>query len=485
MTPDRDEYHLLDACLDEVLAGRTPPDLTARILQAHAARGMSIPSNRPIPLGPPPTPQLTPVNGALQAAPANGQPVVQRVARGRRSSTWQTVAIALGSLCLVALVGVLIVNSSRQPPLVKNPPGKTPAVSPPGPTVVDRDRVPSPVPRDVPAVDPVPAPAPPVVAPSVPPLDPTRLAGNPPAVAPLPPMPVPVPQPKYLDPAPSGEVISFVNASLAQVWVENEVTPSPLATDAEWCRRLFVRVIGRIPTADELKSFTTDRAADRRQKLVDKLLSDDNYVEEYARHWATTWSNILIGRTGGEMDANRAGLEQYLRQSFARNKPYDQLVRELITATGSSRPGSDQYNGAVNFLLAGYQPDATLATARVSRVFLGHQLQCAQCHAHPSHGWSQEQFWSLNAFFRQMNAEKTGSEVRLTNVDFGGEGKNSTEGEVFFETPTGLLKSAFPVFVDGTKIPTSGQLVQVDRRAELARLVLASPQMPKALVNRV
>ena len=217
------------------------------------------------------------------------------------------------------------------------------------------------------------------------------------------------------------------------------------------------------------------------------MLTDDNYVEEYARHWATVWSNVLVGRTGGSAEslADREGLEQYLRQSLAKNKPYDQIVRELLTATGSSKPGTEGYNGAVNFLLAGLSKDATLATARVSRVFLGRQLQCAQCHKHPDQGWPQEQFWSLDAFFRQMQAEQAGDGMRLVNVDFSGEGQNSTEGEVFYETPTGLLKTAFPAFLDGTKIPPSGQLAEVDRRAELARLVVASPEMPRALVNRV
>ena len=79
---------------------------------------------------------------------------------------------------------------------------------------------------------------------------------------------------------------------------------APQRDDAEWCRRLFVRIIGRIPTVEELQAFTADRSKDnqgkdKRDKLVDRLLTDDNYVEEYSRHWATVWGNVLIGRTGG------------------------------------------------------------------------------------------------------------------------------------------------------------------------------------------
>jgi hypothetical protein len=75
--------------------------------------------------------------------------------------------------------------------------------------------------------------------------------------------------------------------------------------------------------------------------------------------------------------------------------------------------------------------------------------------------------------------------VKLVNTDFAGQGQGSTDGEVYYETPAGLLKSAFPVFLDGTAIPTSGELAQVDRRAELARFVVRSEQLPRALVNRI
>jgi hypothetical protein len=112
-------------------------------------------------------------------------------------------------------------------------------------------------------------------------------------------------------------------------------------------------------------------------------------------------------------------------------------------------------------------------------------LQCAQCHNHPTQDWSQHQFWAMNSFFRQMHAQKAGEAVVLVNTDYAGQGQGSTDGEVFYETPTGLLKSAFPAFLDGTVIPPGGELAQVDRRAELARFVVGSEQLPRALVNRL
>lgn len=502
---------LLDACLDEVLAGRRPPDLTARILQAWAARGAvggSLPAidSSLAPPGPaiasgpalsvPPPVVATSSNGRLfEAAPPNGQPVVAlrstsaatRLPRRKSSSGIQAAIVAAGVLGIAAISAVAYV-ASRQPQLAENKPDKAPQQAIVG---TNNNATPAPQPRDA-------------VPPSVKPLDkpqivqqrPSSGSDSPQVANTNPPTPEkqnPVlPAPRYSDPSPDAEVISFVSAELSRSWTEAGVTPSPAATDSEWCRRLFVRVVGRIPTVEEREAFVNDKSPDRREKLVNGLLTGDEYGEEYARHWSVVWTNILIGRTGGQGDslANREGLEQYLRTSLARNKPFNQVVHELLTATGSSKPGAPDYNGAVNFLLDGASGDAALATSRVSRVFLGHQLQCAQCHAHPSQDWSQENFWAFNSFFRQMRAEqdgdaKEGGTVRLVNVDFPGQGQGSTEGEVFYETPTGLLKTAFPRFIDGTEVPASGELAVVDRRAELARLIVQSDQFPKALVNRM
>ena len=291
----------------------------------------------------------------------------------------------------------------------------------------------------------------------------------------------------YTDPSPEREIISFVNATLHQSWVANEVRPSALASDSEWCRRVFLRVLGRIPTVEELARFTQDKSADKRAALVDDLLMKPQYVEQYAQHWSTVWANLLIGRTAGlDRDplVSRAGLEQYLRESLAANKPYDKIVQELLTATGSGKPGTESFNGAANFLLAGLNKDATLATSRTARIFLGQQMQCAQCHQHPTGNWSQHQYWALNSFFRQMSVEKKNGTARLVDADFADPQGNVEEPLVYYQLPSGILKSALPEFVDGTKISTSGLVREVNRRDELARLVVGSDDLPRALVNR-
>ena len=494
MDTERDDI-LLDACLDEVLGGQRPPDLTGRIMQALAARsqanGNGVAPLQPMPQAMP-QPLPPPVLAAVQQpAPAasNGHAVVDvnRPVKLRRSHAAEGWFVVAGVLGLGVAVGFAAYSYSNRQQVAekKNPqPGKaeiaqaaaTPKVNAAGPSEVKAAPVNE---RPGPAVvERTPKTGLPDTTPQVA----SNTNSRPPA-APV----TPLPPKNYGQPSPDAEVISFVNAEIARGISQNGVKTAPPATDAEWCRRLFVRILGRIPTVEELAQFTADKAKDRREKLVDRLLSDEQYVSQYAEHWSVVWSNVLIGRTGGQGEslASRDGLQQYLRTALAKNEPYNEIVHDLLTASGSAQPGAADFNPAVNFLLDGLDQDATLATSRVSRVFLGHQLQCAQCHQHPSQAWSQEQFWAFNSFLRQMQGVKDASGGKLVNVNFPGQGRGSTGGEVFYETPAGLLKTAYPKFIDGTAIGTSGDLADVNRRGELARLVVSSDQLPKALVNRV
>jgi hypothetical protein len=237
--------------------------------------------------------------------------------------------------------------------------------------------------------------------------------------------------------------------------------------------------LGRAPTADEQKSFAADNAKTRREKLVDRLLTQPSYLEEFANHWSTVLTNVFLGRSGGRSGpASREELEKYFAAALRSGKSYDRVAEELLTATGSPREGSEAYNPAVNFLLDGLDASATVPTARVARVMLGHQLQCAQCHNHPTQDWKQDQFWALDACFRQLRLDRQNGAVRLTVADSRGLGDN----HVTYETPDGLMKSVSPRFIDGTEISISDN---GDPRRELARLVLDSDDFAKAAVNRI
>ena len=290
--------------------------------------------------------------------------------------------------------------------------------------------------------------------------------------------------------------VEKIDRSMAASWADFDLKPSPLEDEIKWCRRVYLDVIGRIPSYDEFSEFAKDKSPEKKWTLLQRLLNDSRYTEEYANHWSTVWTNILIGRNGGMENrslTNRTGMQKYLRDCFAQNKPYDEMVLELVTATGATKPGTEGFNGAANFLVMKLnEEDGTQATAAVSRIFMGLQVQCTQCHNHPFNQWKQQKFWEFNAFFRQSRAlRKFVSGTRdldhaeVINQDFEGPGGRVEEAEIYYQLRNGLTKVAYPTFVDGTEIGKSGLVNQVNRREELGRLMMSSPFLDKSIVNRM
>ena len=290
--------------------------------------------------------------------------------------------------------------------------------------------------------------------------------------------------------------VEVINDLIERQWKDFQLRPAPDADDATWCRRVYLDLIGRIPTLEELTTFTQGRSVGNRQRLVQTLLYDDKYAEEYAEHWSTVWCNLLIGRSGGDEDrslTNRDGMLKYLRDSFARNKPYDKFVYELVTATGSTKPGTPGFNGATNYLIDKVNEEkGVLATSSTSRIFMGLQVQCTQCHNHPFNQWKQQKFWDFNAFFRQtrglrrfVDGTNDIDHVELVDEDFAGEAGDAHDAMIFYDLRNGLTKVAYPVFVDDTAIGTSGFVSEVNRRDELGGMMMNSPFLDKMLANRM
>ena len=160
--------------------------------------------------------------------------------------------------------------------------------------------------------------------------------------------------------------VEHINEQLRQRWKEQRIEPSRAATDAEWCRRVFLDILGRIPTVDELRAFTRSRAPTHKPNWSMHCCMATS-IQRSMRNWTTVWTNLLIGRSGGTQRGSlisREGMQQYLREAFTSNKPYNELAYELITATGSTAPDTEDFNGAVNFLVMKIEDDkATQATA--------------------------------------------------------------------------------------------------------------------------
>jgi len=295
--------------------------------------------------------------------------------------------------------------------------------------------------------------------------------------------------------------VKFINEQVSAGWADAELEPSAAATDGEWCRRVHLDVIGRIPTLDELQAFVGDSSPTKKADLVARLLGDDA-VDEYARNWTDIWTTVLIGRDVENDNVSRPGMRQWLRRAFSKNVPYDRFMEELVTAAGSNtnKEGIDNFNGATNFLSGKMEEGGVQATAKTAQIFLGVQVQCTQCHNHPFNKGKQNQFWEMNAFFRQARTLRRFEQtmdiqsIELVDEDFAGEGGDPQAAEIYYELRNGLKKVAYPVFVDGTEISQSGYLpgksengeaYGTNRRQELARLIKASPFMPKAIVNRM
>jgi hypothetical protein len=166
------------------------------------------------------------------------------------------------------------------------------------------------------------------------------------------------------------------------------ILPSDLCDDADFLRRVYLDVIGTLPTADEARRFLADRRPDRRARLVDDLLQRP----EFADYWALKWSDLL------RVDAQALGRKRayayyrWIRDSLAANKPLDRFVRELLTADGPL-----QESGPANFYKVMPRPGDTAST--VSQVFLGVRIACAECHHHPFDRWSTTDYSGMQAFF--------------------------------------------------------------------------------------
>ena len=292
--------------------------------------------------------------------------------------------------------------------------------------------------------------------------------------------------------------VKFINEHIAAGWADARLKPSDAATDQEWCRRVHLDIIGRIPTTAELEAYVSDSTPSKRAALVARLLGDD-YVDEYARNWADVWTTVLIGRSTENDNVNRPGMRQWLKRAFSKNMPYDRFVTELVTATGVNKAGEKGFNGATNFLSGKLDENGIQATAKTAQVFLGMQVQCTQCHNHPFNKGKQNQFWELNAFFRQVRPLRRFQETRdvqaieIVDEDWAGEGGDASQAELYYELRNGQMKMAYPVFIDGTAVDPSGYLPAtmddgttygVNRRRVLAELIVDSPLMPKAAVNR-
>jgi hypothetical protein len=290
--------------------------------------------------------------------------------------------------------------------------------------------------------------------------------------------------------------VAEIDRQIEAQWKANRITPSTRASDYEFIRRATLDIIGRIAKVDEIARFLKDPAGTRRALLIDRLLDSPEYTE----NWANIWSVWLLSRSSrrdrGGHQVYREQLQVWLEEQFdQKGFGWDKIASDLLTATGETNE-----NGAVNYLLShlGEPKPGHLArdegrfdfvpvTSRTARLFLGLQIQCAQCHDHPHNPqWRQKHFWGLNAFFRQV--EREGRMMNNNMMDLpklelrDNSGLNVTNAVFFENAKSAVITSTRPVFLDGTKL---GRQPGKTRRQELAEFLVKSDYFAKAYVNRM
>ncbi len=177
--------------------------------------------------------------------------------------------------------------------------------------------------------------------------------------------------------------------------------PSPPADDATFIRRAFLDTIGKLPTADEVRSFLKDTAPEKRNRLIDSLLSRPEFVD----YWAYQWSDLLLVNGAVLRPEAVKAFYGWIRQRVQENTPWDQFAREIVVARGSSLK-----NGATNFYAL--HQDAESMTENISQAFLGLSIGCAKCHNHPLEKWTNDQYYAMANLFARVRAKGWGSEAR-------------------------------------------------------------------------
>jgi hypothetical protein len=212
-------------------------------------------------------------------------------------------------------------------------------------------------------------------------------------------------------PAPA-ELAARIDKRLEAHWEAERIQPAPLADDAEFLRRVYLDITGRIPRPAEIHEFLADRSAGKRHKLIDRLLEHPRF----AVHFANVWRAELLPETASNPEARefQRGFENWLRERWRAGVTYDRLVHELLTvpiaADGrNAEPvlrDPARPNPLAFFAVKEARPEQLAAA--VSRTFLGIRLECAQCHDHPFARWKREQFWNQAAFFAGLRQRGAG-----------------------------------------------------------------------------
>lgn len=247
------------------------------------------------------------------------------------------------------------------------------------------------------------------------------------------------------------------------------IEPSDLSSDGEFLRRAFLVTIGTLPTPEEARAFIEDPDPEKRSRWIYKILERPEYAEFWAVKWGD-WIRPNPFRVGGK---SVYILDQWLRQQFRQNRPYDEMVQEIMTAQGSTHR-----EGPVVMYRDRREPEEL--TTLISQIFLGVRLECAKCHHHPNEKWSQEDFYDFAAYFADLKSKGTGISPPI-----------SGSAEMFYHQPGGKVQHPVTEEVMQPRPLGSSERIQIpqdeDPRKALAEWMTGpdNPFFARAIVNRV
>lgn len=281
---------------------------------------------------------------------------------------------------------------------------------------------------------------------------------------------VPFPQEISRDRFRQAPRVNFVDELVLSKLETLNIEPSGQCTDSEFIRRAYLDTTGSLPPVNDVKEFLSSNDKDKRQKLVERLLASESYVD----YWAYKWSDLLLlsdnKATAGNKKLNPAAVRSFynwIRASVQENKPWDNMVRELLTSSGSSRE-----NGALNF----YQihKDPIRLTENTTVAFMGLRLTCARCHNHPLEKWTQVDYYKMANLFARVRQKAGDTPGEIVVV-------NAVSGNI--DHPR-LNKPLPPAPLDGKEI----SLESLQERRQILAQWLTSPQnqsFSRTIVNRV
>jgi hypothetical protein len=267
---------------------------------------------------------------------------------------------------------------------------------------------------------------------------------------------------------------NFIDELASTKFRELGITPEPLCDDATFIRRAFLDAIGTLPTVEDVQAFIESDQPNKRERLIDRLLGFtgdphlDIYNDQYAAYWTLKWSDLIRNSSSSLGEQGMWALHNWIKEAFRENRPFDQFVRELVTAKGSI-----YMSGPANYFRI--NKNTSELTESTAQLFLGVRLQCAQCHHHPFEKYSEEDYYSFSAFFSRVGT------------------KNSEEFGLFGREQVVVVRSTGDVRHPRTRQllqpkPLDGEPIDhpLDRRIPLAEW-LTSPEnefFARSVVNR-